>query len=81
MRIFISKKRALGLLAVALMMGWGAQSHACTNLIAGKKATVDGSTMIPYAADAHTLFGFLDYCPADDHKAGVMRIVYDWDTG
>ena len=81
MRIFISKKRALGLLAVALMMGWGAQSHACTNLIAGKKATVDGSTMITYAADSHTLFGFLDYYPAADHKAGDMRKVYDWDTG
>ncbi len=81
MSIFISKKRALGLLAVALMMGWGAQSHACTNLIAGKKATVDGSTMITYAADSHTLFGFLDYYPAADHKAGDMRKVYDWDTG
>ena len=81
MRIFISKKRAVGLMAVALMMGWGAQSHACTNLIAGKKATVDGSTMITYAADSHTLFGFLDYYPAADHKAGDMRKVYDWDTG
>ena len=82
MKHLLSKDRALGLMAVAaLVMGWGAQSHACTNLIAGKKATVDGSTMITYAADSHTLFGFLDYYPAADHKAGDMRKIYDWDTG
>ena len=82
MKHLLSKNRALGLMAVAaLVMGWGAQSHACTNLIAGKKATVDGSTMITYAADSHTLFGFLDYYPAADHKAGDMRKIYDWDTG
>ena len=82
MKHLLSKTRALGLMAVAaLVMGWGAQSHACTNLIAGKKATVDGSTLITYAADSHTLYGFLDYYPAADHKAGDMRKIYDWDTG
>lgn len=82
MKHLFSKFRALSLMAiVALIMGWSAQSHACTNLIAGKKATVDGSTFITYAADSHTLFGFLDYYPAADHKAGEMRKVFDWDTG
>ena len=65
MKKISSKLRAAGLMAaLALMMGWGAQSHACTNLIAGKKATVDGSTIITYAADSHTLFGFLEFIPA-----------------
>ncbi len=74
--------RAVGLMAAAaLVMGWGAQSHACTNLIAGKKATIDGSTMITYAADSHTLFGFLDFYPAADHKPGDVRKIIDWDTG
>ena len=82
MKHLFSNSRAVGLMAVvALMMAWSAQSHACTNLIAGKKATVDGSTLITYAADSHTLFGFLEYIPAADHKAGEMRKITDWDTG
>ena len=28
--------------------------YACTSLLAGRKATVDGSTLITYAADSHT---------------------------
>ncbi len=67
--------------AAALVMGWGSESQACTNLIAGKKATVDGSTMITYAADSHTLYGFLEHMPAADHKPGSMRKIHDWDTG
>ncbi len=82
MKHLSSNFRAVGLMAVAaLIMGWSAQSHACTNLIAGKKATVDGSTFITYAADSHTLFGFLEYIPAADHKAGEMRKIIDWDSG
>ena len=77
------KTTAMSIIAiVAMFMGWGAlQSHACTNLIVGKKASADGSTIISYAADSHTLFGFLDFIPAADHKAGDMRKIYDWDTG
>ena len=82
MKPIFFKMRAVGLMAAAvLVMGWGVKSHACTNLIAGKKATVDGSTMITYAADSHTLYGFLEYYPAADHKAGDMRKIIDWDTG
>ena len=77
------KTTAMSIIAiVAMFMGWGVpQSHACTNLIVGKKASADGSTIISYAADSHTLFGFLDFIPAADHKAGDMRKIYDWDTG
>lgn len=82
MKHYFSKLRALSLMAlVALTLGWSAHTHACTNLIAGKKATVDGSTLITYAADSHTLFGFLEFIPAADHKAGEMRKITDWDTG
>ena len=52
----------------------------CTSLIAGKKATLDGSTMITYAADSHVLYGELYRYPAADHKKGEMRVVKDWDT-
>lgn len=82
MKHYFSKLRAMSLMAlVALTLGWSAHTHACTNLIAGKKATVDGSTLITYAADSHTLFGFLEFIPAADHKAGEMRKITDWDTG
>ncbi len=82
MKPILLKMRAVGLMAAAvLVMGWGVKSHACTNLIAGKKATVDGSTMITYAADSHTLYGFLDFYPAADHKPGDMRKIIDWDSG
>ena len=54
---------------------------ACTSLIAGKGATADGSVMITYAADSHTLYGELYSRPAADHKPGTMRKVYDWDSG
>ncbi len=69
---------ALTIAAIAMA---GSRADACTNLIAGKNATVDGSTLITYAADSHTLYGDLQILPAADHKPGDMRKVYDWDTG
>lgn len=56
-------------------------ADACTNLIVGKKASADGSTIISYAADSHTLYGDLQYLPAADHKPGEMRKIIDWDSG
>ena len=56
-------------------------ADACTSLIAAKGATDNGSTMITYAADSHTLFGDLASKAAADHPAGAMRKIVDWDTG
>lgn len=68
----------LSLLAVV----WGIQgSFGCTNFLITKGATVDGSTMITYAADSHTLYGELYYQPAQDYPAGALRDIYEWDTG
>lgn len=53
---------------------------ACTSLIATPGATADGSSMVTYAADSHTLYGELYHQPAADHPAGAMRKVIDWDT-
>ncbi len=58
-----------------------AESYACTSLIATKGATADGSSMITYAADSHTLYGELYHQSAADHPKGAMRKIYDWDTG
>ena len=59
----------------------GAEAMACTSLIAAKGATTDGSTMVTYAADSHTLYGELYHQPAADHEPGAMRAIYDWDSG
>ena len=68
-------------LFIALAFGVGYNSaDACTNLIAGKKATTDGSVMITYAADSHGLYGDLSHTPAAKHAPGSMRKVVEWDT-
>ncbi len=66
----------MGLLALAPI-----EALACTSLIAGRDATTDGSVMITYAADSHTLYGELYSNPGGHHAEGEMRKVYDWDSG
>ena len=56
-------------------------SNGCTNFLVTKGASTDGSTMITYAADSHTLYGELYFQPAKDYPAGAMRDIYEWDTG
>ncbi|MBN1821886.1 MAG: C69 family dipeptidase [Prolixibacteraceae bacterium] len=53
----------------------------CTNFLISKSATVDGSTMITYAADSHVLYGELYHWPAADYPAGAMLQIYEWDSG
>ena len=67
-------------LTAAAVLAWAA-ADACTSLIAARGATADGSTMITYAADSHTLYGELYSTPAADHAPGAMRQVVEWDTG
>ncbi len=55
--------------------------NACTSFLFTKGATKDGSTMITYAADSHTLYGELYYRRVADYPAGTMFKVYDWDSG
>ncbi len=54
---------------------------ACTNFLFTRGATADGSTIVTYAADSHTLYGELYYRPAATHGEGEMLDVYEWDTG
>ena len=56
-------------------------ANACTNYLVTKGASVDGSTMITYAADSHVLYGELYHWPAGVWPAGTMMDVYEWDTG
>ena len=67
-------------LIFALCSAWVA-GMACTNFVVGKDASVDGSTMVSYAADSYSLYGFLRHSPAADYPEGAVREVKDWDTG
>lgn len=57
------------------------EALACTSLIAGKKATTDGSVLVTYAADSHTLYGELYNRPGGKHAPGEVRKIVEWDTG
>lgn len=65
--------------AVCLLMGTIAE--ACTNFLFTKGSTKDGSTMITYAADSHTLYGELYYKRAALYPEGTMIQIIEWDTG
>lgn len=64
----------------ALMAAAPTTADACTNLIAAKGATTDGSVMMTYSADSHNLFGFLHHSPAGKHPKGSVRKIFEWDT-
>ena len=72
-------KRFSSILIAALVAPIAAM--ACTGLIAGRNATVDGSVMITYSADSHGLYGSLTSTPAGDWQPGDMREIVDWDSG
>lgn len=54
---------------------------ACTNFLVTPGASVDGSSMVTYAADSHTLYGEIYFQPAAEHRPGEERPIYNWDTG
>ena len=77
--IFIMKRRII--LCAAILMAAVANTFACTNLIVGKNASADGSTIVSYSADSYGLFGELYHYPAATYPKGTMLKVYEWDTG
>ena len=56
-------------------------AFGCTNFLVSPGASVDGSPMITYAADSHTLFGALYHYPRASYAPGTMRDIVEWDTG
>ena len=63
---------------IILLLAVGGYAMACTNLIVSKGASADGSTFITYAADSHTRYGQLRYCPAADHPEGATLKLYNY---
>jgi dipeptidase len=66
---------------IPMLIGTAAPTWACTNLLAGKKASADGATMISYSADSYCLYGELYHWPPALYPEGAMLDIYEWDTG
>ncbi|MDY4756642.1 MAG: dipeptidase [Parabacteroides sp.] len=74
------KKKGLLVACCALLLS-GVEAIACTGLLVGKKASIDGSVMISYAADSHGLYGEMYHWPAAAWPKGATLDVVEWDTG
>ncbi len=72
------KLAALAFLTLVLA---ASTAEPCTNFLVTRGASQDGSTMITYAADSHSLYGELYFRPAAKYPAGTMLRIYEWDTG
>jgi len=68
------------LIISAFLINWTV-GFSCTNFLAGKNATTDGSTLISYSADSYFLFGALYHYPAATYAPGTLLDVVEWDTG
>ena len=77
----MKKQLLLPVLMLLFLTGFRSNTMACTNFLITKGASTDGSVMISYSADSHTLYGELYYRPAKDYPANTMVDVYEWDTG
>ena len=75
------KYAILGAWALTLAALTPERAAACSDLIVGKKASADGSVMVSYSADSHTLYGDLVHYPAKSWGKGLMLEVREWDTG
>ena len=74
------KKKGLLVACCALLLS-GVEAIACTGLLVGNKASIDGSVMISYAADSHGLYGEMYHWPAATWPKGATLDVVEWDTG
>ncbi|OGU61619.1 MAG: hypothetical protein A2X64_04840 [Ignavibacteria bacterium GWF2_33_9] len=71
----------LSVLIITVLFLSFVKSESCTNLLVSKGASVDGSTMITYNADAGGFMEPFYYMEAADHAPGEMVDIYEWDSG
>ncbi|HNR39858.1 MAG TPA: C69 family dipeptidase [Acidobacteriota bacterium] len=71
--------RTILILTACVGLAW-APVPACTNFIVTKGASADGSVMITYSADSHTLYGQLNFIPGGRHIEGSLIDVIDDDS-
>jgi dipeptidase len=59
------------------LAGIAGPTEACTNFIASKEATVDGSVIVTYTCDGE-FHPVLRRWPAEDHEPGAVEVLHDW---
>ena len=74
-------KKFIVIFAALFVLGNAFDGRACTNFIITKGASTDGSVMVSYSADSHTLYGELYHHPAARYPQGAKRRIIDWDSG
>ena len=75
------KTRSVLLVLLGGLLAAGTALDACTNLLVTKGASRDGSTMLTYSADSHTLYGELYFKRGGRHLPGERREIREWDSG
>jgi dipeptidase len=73
------KKLSVIILVFSVMNAF--DGKACTNFIITKGASTDGSVMVSYSADSHTLYGELYHFPAGKYGRDALRNIINWDSG
>ncbi|MEF9931042.1 MAG: C69 family dipeptidase, partial [Bacteroidales bacterium] len=68
------------LAVVAILLSFNI-SEACTNILITKGASKDGSVMVTYSADSHTLYGELYHTSANIFPKGSKLKIFEWDSG
>ena len=71
-------KSFISLVAIMLIYNIG---NACSNVLVTKGASKDGSVMVTYSADSHTLYGELYHTGANIFPKGSKLKIFEWDTG
>lgn len=73
-------KRFTFVLIFLIAIIYSRELFACTNYLVTKGASVDGCTMVSYAADSHIRYGELYWRPAGEWPEGAMVTLYDRGT-
>ncbi len=69
------------MIQIFVLISFLAVVHSCSNILATRGATSDGSNIVAYNADSANLYGSLYHYPKGIHAAGTMHQIFDWDTG
>ena len=70
--------KKLVFLALAAALSMSVPADACTNLIVGKKASVDGSVMCTYNCDGFGFAASLSYSAPGKHAPEEMIAIHGW---
>lgn len=73
-------KNILKILTLSALVATTNGAFAGTNIMVGKNASDDGSTLCTYSADSYTLYGELAHYPAFEYPKYAVTDIYGWDT-